>query len=456
MFVVYQPSYVNYDARYSLLWAYDLLHGIQPDYEIPFAPTPHPLQTAVSFLALPFGDSADPVLLAMILACFGGLVWLSYRLGAELFTPWVGLVTAAVVLTRPALHRDALIAYQDIAFAMLIVWAVLLEAQRRRRGVGVLALLAVAGLMRPEAWVLSGLYVLYLWPTLAPRRRALFAAICASAPVLWALSDLLVTGDLLHSLHGTSELAERNDRRREIHQVPYWTAQYLGFVLREPLVLGVPIGLAFAWVHRSRRALLPLAVALAMLLVFAIGPIFGLPLIGRYVRTPAVLLSLFYGLAVAGWLSLPQGRSRTRWRALGLLALALSVAFIPWHARMLSDLDERFDRDGRAYDALHDVADSPAFREAFESCGPLSVSDHRPIPHLRWWLRAKPETIYTIEAGLGDPSQLILLPRDGPAARRFYRDALPRTRPPAGYGEIYGNRNWVVYAAPGCVLDLPR
>ena len=87
MFVVYQPSYVNYDARYSLLWAYDLLHGIQPDYEIPFAPTPHPLQTATSILALPFGNSADAVLLAIILACFGGLVWFSYRLGAELSRP---------------------------------------------------------------------------------------------------------------------------------------------------------------------------------------------------------------------------------------------------------------------------------------------------------------------------------------------------------------------------------
>ena len=37
-----------------------------------------------------------------------------------------------------------------------------------------------------------------------------------------------------------------------------------------------------------------------MIAVFMIGPFFGLPLIGRYVRTPSVLLALFYGLAVAG------------------------------------------------------------------------------------------------------------------------------------------------------------
>ena len=51
--------------------------------------------------------------------------------------------------------------------------------------------------------------------------------------------------------------------------------------------------------------MLPFAAAVAMLVVFLISPIFGLPLIGRYVRTPAVLLSVFYGLAVFGWQMLP-------------------------------------------------------------------------------------------------------------------------------------------------------
>ena len=94
-------------------------------------------------------------------------MYLTYRLGAELFHPWVGVVAALVVLTRPAMERDALIGYQDMPFAVLVIGAVLLEARRPRRGVAVLALLALAGLLRPEAWVLAGLYWLYLWP---PRR----------------------------------------------------------------------------------------------------------------------------------------------------------------------------------------------------------------------------------------------------------------------------------------------
>src|SRR5438132_490754 len=83
--------------------------------------------------------------------------------------PWAGVVAAAVVLTRPALVRDTLLAYQDIPFAALIVGAVLLEARRPRRGVPVLAVLAAAGLFRPEAWFLSGLYVLYMWPAVPAR-----------------------------------------------------------------------------------------------------------------------------------------------------------------------------------------------------------------------------------------------------------------------------------------------
>src|SRR3954452_14946054 len=200
LWLVYRPWFLNYDARYSLLWARDLWTGHAPEYTASFAPTPHPLQTAVSSLALPFGEAADDVATLGILLCFGALVWLAFRLGAELFSPWAGAVAALVVATRPALERDALLAYQDIPFAALVVGAVLLEVRRPRRGVPVLALLVVAGLLRPEAWVLGALYVLWLWPELTPRRRAVLLGVAALAPALWALSDWLVTGDPLHSL----------------------------------------------------------------------------------------------------------------------------------------------------------------------------------------------------------------------------------------------------------------
>src|SRR5688572_9929421 len=92
MKLLFNPWYLNYDARYSLLWAHDAWSGFKPEYKADFAPTPHPLQTLVSSLALPFGDSADVVMTWVVLICFGVLVWLVFRLGSELFSPWVGLV----------------------------------------------------------------------------------------------------------------------------------------------------------------------------------------------------------------------------------------------------------------------------------------------------------------------------------------------------------------------------
>ena len=75
--------------------------------------------------------------------------------------------------------------------------------------------------------------------------------------------DLIVTGDALHSLHGTAAGRDRGPPPH-VDQVPFWTAQYFGYVLREPLLIGVPLGLAFAWRRRLRAAVLPLAVAAAM------------------------------------------------------------------------------------------------------------------------------------------------------------------------------------------------
>src|SRR5215213_1858229 len=449
--VVYGPWFGNYDARYALLWAKDVANGHLPEYTADFAPTPHPLQTAFGLLALPFGDSADDVLVLATLLAFGALVYLAFALGRELFSPWVGVVAALVVLTRPALERDALLAYQDVPFAVLVVGAVLVEARRRQAGTPVLALLAVAGLLRPEAWVLSGLYVLWSWRGRSSRQRGIAIALAAAAPLIWAASDWAVTGDPLHSLHGTADLAIANDRRRSVSDVPYWTAQYFGYALRQPLVAGVPIGLAFAWFHARRRAVLPLAVVLAMVAVFAVGPVFGLPLIRRYIATPAVLLTLFYGLAVAGWAMLPTGPARTRWLAAGIVAALLSVAYLPWHVKLLSTVERRLDRDGVLYGDLQRAMEAAPVRAAFAACPDLTAGDHRPMPYARDWLDGAPGTVSTVEGGASPMGELLLMPVKGPTTSRIYPPKVfPKVKTPAGSRTLYENRSWRVSAAPDC------
>jgi hypothetical protein len=269
--------------------------------------------------------------------------------------------------------------------------------------------------------------------------------------MIWAGSDWLIAGDPLHSLHGTATLAEAADRRRSPENVPYWTAKYFGYALREPMVVGVPLGVAFAWLHVRRRALLPAAVVVAMTAVFAIGPLFGLPLIRRYIETPAVLLSVFYGLAVSGWTLLRPGLARSRWMVLGAFAVVLSVVYLPWHAGKLESVQRRVDVDGALYADLQRAAQTPVVRAAFARCGPLTTADHRPIPFARYWLDGPPGSVTTVEGGASAMSRMLVVPRRTRATSRLYaRRDFPPVRVPDGYRQIYRNPSWRVFAAPGC------
>jgi hypothetical protein len=435
----FAADYLNYDARYALLWARDVVRGFTPDYEAPFAPTPHPLSTLYSALALPFGQGGDQIIVWTTLLAFGLVVYLAYRLGAELFSPAVGVVTALVVLTRPALGRDVVLGYQDVPFAALIVGAALLEARQPRRGAPVLALLAVAGLLRPEAWVLAGLYWLYVG---GPLR---LAGLVVAAPLLWALTDLAVTGDALHSLHGTADLAEQVGRRREIEDAPRWTAQYYGYALREPLAVAIPIGIAFAVRHRRRAALLLLAIAAAMTVIFALGPVFGLPLIARYVRTPAILLAVFSGAAAAGWVLLGPGRERRVWQALALVAVVVFAAFLPQNVRMLGHQRDVFVRNAKLYADLRDLGQDAGVRALAERCGPLLAADHRPVAHLRYWLDGNPGSVGTVEGSDVVP-RLLLVPKPNKRNLLFFRENFPDVAPPPGAASAYDNRSWALYS----------
>ncbi|MBI5105413.1 MAG: hypothetical protein HZB46_10630 [Solirubrobacterales bacterium] len=98
-FLVY-PTYPNYDSAYSLLWGRELVHGTLPSFDAYRAPTEHPLAVAAGAVVSLFGDAAPRVWLALVIACFCGLVAGMYRLGRTAFTPVVGLVAALLVLSR--------------------------------------------------------------------------------------------------------------------------------------------------------------------------------------------------------------------------------------------------------------------------------------------------------------------------------------------------------------------
>lgn len=450
LWLLYKPSYVNFDARYSLLWARDIVHGHTPDYTAVFAPTPHPLQTLVSFPVLLAGDSSAKVMVALTLLSLGVLTWLVYKLGAELWHPAAGIVAAVIVASRPSLDRFALIGYQDLAFAALVAYALLLETRKPKRGTAPLAVLVIAGLMRPDAWLLSVLYVAYLWRDIDQGQRAKLTALALTAPLLWIAQDWIITGQPLHSLQGTKTLAGEVNRRRPPLTIPSRTAWYFKLMLLWPLAAGVPIGLVFAWKYARQRFTLLVATAAALTLWIIVTSIVGLSLIQRYLTTPAALLAVVYGLGVFGWLKLRPEQNRQAWTAIGLLSLALSIAYIPAQINKLTSIKTTMNREARNYADLKLVGNAPAVRAKFEQCGTISTIGHKAMPDLRWWLDGPPKSIDLVEGSKTKVGPLMLKPRATKQMWGFDRTHFAKVKPPPGYTRVYENHSWAVFAASGC------
>ena len=162
MFAWFGHAFLNYDTFYALVWGSDLAHLRTPEYSVPVAPTPHPLAELVGIVLTPFGASAEDLMLALGLLGLGMLAVGLFRLGQELFGTWVGVLAALIVLTRVPILNFGIRGYVDLPTAAFVVWAAVLEARRPRRGAAVLVLLALAGLLRPEAWLYAGAYWLWL------------------------------------------------------------------------------------------------------------------------------------------------------------------------------------------------------------------------------------------------------------------------------------------------------
>jgi hypothetical protein len=288
---------------------------------------------------------------------------------------------AVLVATRPLLARQAALASIDLAFLAAILWAAALEARRPRRGWPVLALLAVAGLLRPEAWLLTAAYALWLLTGVSSRREAaLVIAAAAAAPLAWLAADLVVTGDPLFSLHGTRELAASLDRPRSLASALRLAPDYITSIVPPVVAWTGVLGALAALAALYERALLPLAVtALGFAAFLALG-IAGLPVLIRYLLVPTVLLSLFAAVAVTGWRALPAGRVRSAWRVAGLVAALALLASVP---TQFDDLrtDTRFTAAIHAVQSdLTGLLAVPAVRDSARRCPPVRVPDDRALP----------------------------------------------------------------------------
>ena len=429
------PTYPDYDAYHHLIWGRDLLHGTAPGFETFAAPTEHPLYLVLAALLSLAGQDADRLLVLVTILSLVALTAGAHALGDALFGRWPALLGAVFVGSSFAFLLYAVRAFVDVPFLALVVWAAALEVRRPRRAVAPMALLAAAGLLRPEAWVLAGLYWLWLLPGRDARSRLVLAGLVALGPLGWALVDFAVTGDALHSLHGTNELAEMLGRERGIANVPGSFVTYLADVARPPVALAGVIGLVLA-VRRFgvARMAVPLALLGAGALTFVATGFAGLAIIQRYLTVPAVVLCVLAGYAVLGYATLEPGRLRSRWRIAAAGALVLGVAFLAVKASSFSRLGTELRFIESTHTRLQTLLAADPVRAGMR-CGALTFPTYRLVPDARWLLDAGPERVRSRADDARPGAVAVYIAGDEKFERRFGRaDGVSRStnRAPAG------------------------
>jgi hypothetical protein len=385
------PTYPTYDSFYALLWGRDLLHAHLPDFRVYRGPTEHPLAIAFGAFCSLFGQGGARLMVLGSIGSFVALVALIYRLGRLCFGPVVGVVAALLVLSRFFLENLAAQGYLDISYIALIVWAVVLEVERPRRGWPVLAVLALAGLLRPDAWFLAAAYWLWcVWPAksnaISNGRRLALAVLTAVGPVLWVLVDLIVTGKPFYSLNSTAGLAQELGRTQGIASVvgSVWT--FLVRIDKLPVLLGAIVGGALAIWLTPRRVRTPLVALVLLLGVFVLEGAAGASVIDRYLLGAAVMVVLFCAVAIGGWAMLEPGTWLRRVWMAGAALLVIYGFTSAATTLSLSSLRNTLAYHENFHKGLVVALRDPAVKRELKRCPLLTLPNNKLIPDARWIL----------------------------------------------------------------------
>ena len=468
--VIAGVGFVNYDTLYALAWGGQLSRGSTPTYGVAIAPTPHPLVEILGVALSPLSPhTITNVTVALGFLALSACGWVIYRLGAEWFGRAAGALAALLFVTRVPVLSYGVRAYVDLPYLLLVLSALLIETRHRRAGAPVLALLTLAGLLRPEAWAFTGLYWLYLLELMpgflrrrigeassahdAPawRRRskteiARLTLLAACAPLVWVLSDLAITGDALWSLTNTQHTATTLDRVTGIANVPEYIPRRIGEILAPAGLLAAAVGgvLSLLWL-RSRA--LPGAVAgVVAVVVFAVFASVGLPINTRYAFLAAAILCVFAGAGVFGWTHLDREDPRRRWwMGAGALVLVVLLAYGPSQYHLAHREFNKLARQQSIEGELLALARDHAINLR---CGPVGVSSHAPIPLLALYLETSPRNIISAEVGHIQSGVYV-----DPASREVEEDyVLDKNDPheavsvPPGFTETHANSSWLIFA----------
>jgi hypothetical protein len=442
-----------YDVSFSLIWGRQLLDGTLPTLQIFGASTPHPAAMLEGALAALTGDSALATMRVIVFAAIGGLIVTMVQLGRSMGSVTVGIIAVlTVALSLPMFSSTVGLATASDLPAVALTFAALASAARcPRRGTEPLVLLAVAGLFRPEPWLLSVAYWAYLAPRASGAERVRLGLIAVAGPVLWSAADWILSGSPFYSLTYTQQAPAITGTPTGIGHAPTALWDLLTQNLSAPVLLGALAG--FVLNLRTRRMPVLLAPALAVsVIAFAALGAASLPLNPRYGLPILCLTVLFFGYFLAGWWQLPSGWRRQLW------ALAAACAVAPWllqtpaTARQIGRERHYLSRETAAEDALTDLVAPASVRSLVAGCGPLSAN-WRIVPALALDLQRDPRTLTVVDQGI--PASGVLVKANAGISSNFFQDTVVGAYglEQAGFQLVAQNPYFSLYArcAPGTV-----
>jgi len=324
------PAALGYDAWAWTVWGRQLAHF---DLDTTAGPSFKPLPVLILAPLSVLGGAAPAVWMAAMRACAAASLLLAYKLGVRLAGPLAGAGAALSLVLSADLYRTALLGSAEPALIALTLGAVDRHVDGRRDHA--LVLVAVAGLIRPEAWVLLAGYGLYVWLR-EPRLRPLAAVAVVLPPALWLGLDWAGSGDPLHASATATEATEGSAARASVPAVE--VVRRAADAVIVPTVVLAAVGVAAAWRRRDRRVLSLAVLALGWIAVVAVMAEVGFTGTRRYLAAPAAALCIVAGVGLA-WLldAVRERRARIATAcAVGALALVPALQRAREEARTLS------------------------------------------------------------------------------------------------------------------------
>ncbi len=324
-FVVLTGVRPAYDAYGWLVWGHQAVHL---NLDLNAAPSwkPLPFLFTLPYSLLPQQAALWLWTVTAVAGAFAGSVFagrIAYRLSAP--APHYARLTGAVfaglgVLGIAGYWHFVLIATSDPLMTTLCLAAIDAHLSGRRRLAW--ALLVLASLGRPEAWIVTAVYAVWAWRS-DPALRTSVLVGAAAIPLLWFGVPTIASGspfiagkieaDSTVALHG-NRVTGTLDGFTSLYELPMWIAALAAVLL--------------AVVKRDRTWIMLIGAAMLWLLTEIAFALHGWAPSPRYMFEPVAVLVVLVGAGIGRVLGLGRHRfALLRWVAVaGVAALVVTLA----------------------------------------------------------------------------------------------------------------------------------